>query len=382
MKRQSSNIHKGSDSEDKIFDMTASSYEDVPSENSGSGDKNDISFTQMLNSPEMSQKTNATCGKTAINSRAQVVTNDLFKGMGTTSKPISINSKKRVQKKEILYKKKTESWYCKACQEDRVSDMRLCVICKSYLHDGYSRFIHQTIMTVRNILLLSSSRVHGYEYLECARDDINNLFRKANVSTILFIPYALKNQDKYFNMVEPVLSKWGYVVNGIHKGDPKTLVKQAQAIFIGGGNTFLLLKSLYDNGLVDIIRHRVLQEGVPYLGSSAGTNVATTSICTTNDMPIVYPPSFEGLQLVPFNINPHYMDHDPTTKHKGETREERILQYQELAQSGVVIGLREGSSILIEGNKITLKGISKSRLFIPGKIPKEIEIGSDLSYLL
>ncbi|KAK4880685.1 hypothetical protein RN001_008831 [Aquatica leii] len=237
-------------------------------------------------------------------------------------------------------------------------------------------------MSARNILLLSSSRVHGYEYLEYAQKDINNLFRKNNVSKVLFIPYALKDHDKYLATVESVLSKWGYDVQGIHKGDPKTLVEHAEAIFIGGGNTFVLLKALYDHGLVELIRHRVLHEGIPYLGSSAGTNVATKSIATTNDMPIVYPPSFEGLQLVPFNINPHYIDHDPTSKHKGETREERILQYQELSHAGIVIGLREGCTLLIEGNSMILKGLSRSRLFIPGKSPEEIEVDTDLSYLL
>jgi len=237
-------------------------------------------------------------------------------------------------------------------------------------------------MQARQILLLSSSKVHGHQYLEYAKEDINILFRKNNVSTILFVPYALKNHDDYLAVVEEVFTNWGYKVNGIHKSNPIEAAEKAEAIFVGGGNTFQLLKSLYEAKVLDVIRRRVLMEGVPYLGSSAGTNVATRSIHTTNDMPIVYPPSFSALELVPFNINPHYQDADPTSIHKGETREERILQYLEVEGAGPVIGLREGCSLLIEGDKMILKGLHKSRLFIPGEEPKEVDAGTDLSFLL
>ncbi|XP_053698200.1 probable alpha-aspartyl dipeptidase [Sabethes cyaneus] len=234
----------------------------------------------------------------------------------------------------------------------------------------------------RQLFLMSSSTVHGYEYLQHAENDMSAFFKKNNVQKVLFVPYALTNHDSYTEKVATVLQRWGFACEGIHrKSDPVQAVKEAQAIYIGGGNTFLLLKSLYERHLVQAIHDRVLNQSVPYVGSSAGTNVATRSIQTTNDMPIVCPPSFDALNLVPFNINPHYLDPEVGGTHKGETREERIAQFHELNDASV-LGLREGSTLLVDGERATLLGQKSARLFRRGREPEEFESGTDLSFLL
>lgn len=200
---------------------------------------------------------------------------------------------------------------------------------------------------------------------------------------MLFIPYARSSAhaDNYTEMVRKPLAGWGFQVNGIHESsDEVQAVKEAQAIFIGGGNTFLLLKTLYEKHLVETIRSRVLEGGIPYVGSSAGTNVATQSIHTTNDMPIVLPPTFYALQLVPFNINPHYLDPDPNSTHNGETRATRIEEFHEI-HSSPVLGLREGSALLVDDDKTTLVGCAPARLFLQRQEPQEFEVNSDLSFL-
>lgn len=211
---------------------------------------------------------------------------------------------------------------------------------------------------------------------------MKNIFRN-NVETVLFIPYAksTSHADEYTEMVRKPLESWGFQVKGIHESsDEVKAVKEAQAIFVGGGNTFLLLKTLYEKHLVETIRSRVLEGGIPYIGSSAGTNVATQSIHTTNDMPIVLPPTFYALQLTPFNINPHYLDPDPNSTHKGETRATRIKEFHEL-HSNPVLGLREGSVLLVDDDKTTLLGCAPARLFQQGQEPQEFEVNSDLSFL-
>lgn len=162
-------------------------------------------------------------------------------------------------------------------------------------------------------------------------DNTPKIFFRNNVTKVLFVPYAMTKpdgHDEYTEKVRKPLSEFGFEVEGIHKSnDPIEAVNQAQAIFIGGGNTFLLLKTLYDKRLIEPIRKRVLEHGIPYIGSSAGTNVATLSIQTTNDMPIILPPTFYALQLINLNINPHYLDPIPDNRHRGETREERIMEF-------------------------------------------------------
>ncbi|XP_036397067.1 alpha-aspartyl dipeptidase [Megalops cyprinoides] len=234
----------------------------------------------------------------------------------------------------------------------------------------------------RRLLLVSNSTLHGGGYLEHCQQEIQDFFGK-QVTRILFVPYALHDRDAYAKTAREKLQSLGYEVDSIHEAsDPVEAVKKAQGIFIGGGNTFRLLKTLYDHDLVSEIQKRVLQDGVPYMGSSAGTNVSTFSINTTNDMPIVYPPTLKAIGLVPFNINPHYLDHNPQSKHMGETREQRIQQYHEEPDTPSVLGLREGSMLLVEGDKATLLGSTKARLFSRGKPPTEYEPGSDLSFLL
>ncbi|KAM9850873.1 alpha-aspartyl dipeptidase [Aulostomus maculatus] len=233
----------------------------------------------------------------------------------------------------------------------------------------------------RRLLLVSNSTLHGGGYLEHCQQHIAAFFGQ-DVKQVLFVPYALHDHNAYTKTARDKFKTLGYEVASIHEAlDPVDAVRKAEGIFIGGGNTFRLLKSLYDNQVVTEIRRRVLEDGVPYMGSSAGTNVATISISTTNDMPIVYPPTFSAIGLVPFNINPHYLDPDPSSRHMGETREQRISQYHEEADTPSVLGLREGSLLLVEGNKATLLG-STCRLFSRGKPRVEYEPGSDLSFLL
>ncbi|XP_035994810.1 alpha-aspartyl dipeptidase isoform X1 [Fundulus heteroclitus] len=234
----------------------------------------------------------------------------------------------------------------------------------------------------RRLLLVSNSTLHGSGYLDHCQQHISSFFGK-NVKRVLFVPYALHDRDAYTKTARNKFKTLGYEVDGIHEAtDPVEAVRKAEGIFIGGGNTFRLLKSLYDNNVVAEIRKRVMEDGVPYMGSSAGTNVATISINTTNDMPIVFPPTFSAIGLVPFNINPHYLDPDPNSRHMGETREQRITQYHEEPDTPCVLGLREGSLLLVEGNKATLLGSTKARLFTSGKPSVEYDPGSDLSFLL
>ncbi len=194
---------------------------------------------------------------------------------------------------------------------------------------------------------------------------------------MLFIPFALFDRDSYAAKTRSKFNAIGYELDSIHEApDIPQAVKDAEAIFLGGGNTFRLLTALYDFQLLRLIREKV-KDGMPYVGSSAGSNVAGPTIKTTNDMPIVEPPSFQALNLVSFQINPHYLDPDPDSKHMGETREERILQFLEDNDTPVV-GLREGAMVRIERGSTALKGSTGARIFRKGQQPIEVEPGVKL----
>ncbi|HYH05675.1 MAG TPA: dipeptidase PepE [Thermoanaerobaculia bacterium] len=219
------------------------------------------------------------------------------------------------------------------------------------------------------LLLISGSVVHGYGYLDQPEPEIRRILE--GVRTVSFVPFALHDHAGYTNRVRERLGEMGFGVTQVHT---RADVEAAEAIFVGGGNTFRLLKTLYERDLVDAIRTRV-RAGAPYIGSSAGTNVATVSIKTTNDMPIVYPPTYDALALVPFQINPHYLDADPNSTHKGETREDRIREFHEENDTPVV-GLREGANLWVEDGVVTLVGLKPARIFRRGQEPVELAPGS------
>ncbi|MCA8943342.1 MAG: dipeptidase PepE [Planctomycetes bacterium] len=228
------------------------------------------------------------------------------------------------------------------------------------------------------LLLVSSSIQHGSGYLEHCADAMTSFFD--GCTRIAFVPYALSDHDGYTAKVRARFEELGMSVVSVHEGDPIGTATAADGVFIGGGNTFRLLKAIYDTGLYDALRSRVA-DGMPYMGTSAGSNVATATICTTNDMPIVNPPSFTALEFVPFQINPHFIDADPTSTHMGETREVRIAEFHEESRRPVV-GLREGSWLLREGDELELQGATGAVLFRRGKPSQELAPGADLSDLL
>ena len=203
-----------------------------------------------------------------------------------------------------------------------------------------------------SLLLISNSTLHGSGYLEHCAGELRDFL--SGTKRVLFVPYALHDWDAYANAATEAYARLGYTLESVHRAaDPHRALQKTDGIFIGGGNTFRLLNRLYEQELLDPIRRRI-QEGARYIGTSAGSNVACVSIETTNDMPIVYPPSFRALNLVPFNINPHYLDPNPDSKHMGETREQRIAEFHEM-NDRVVVGLREGAMLRVEGPAMTLK---------------------------
>lgn len=234
---------------------------------------------------------------------------------------------------------------------------------------------------MKNILIASTSTLHGGDYLDYLLTELQLHFK--DCKTILFIPYARPSgisHEEYTDKVAKAFAKINKKVKGIHEfEDAKTAVQNAEGIFTGGGNTFLLVSQLYKAKIMDILSETV-KKGTPYLGASAGSNICGLSMQTTNDMPIVYPPSFQTLGLIPFNLNPHFLDVDEQSKHMGETRETRIKEYHAF-NSVPVLGLREGSWLQVKGDSIVLKGSLSARLFRQNQQAEELASGTDLSFI-
>lgn len=229
-----------------------------------------------------------------------------------------------------------------------------------------------------NIILASTSTLYGGNYLEYLEKEIVELY--AGIDEILFIAFARPggiSHEDYTQKVAQFFSKLNIKVKGLHEFQDKIgAIQNAKAYFTGGGNTFLLVKTLHEENLMQVLKTNV-EDGKPYLGTSAGSNIGGLNMKTTNDMPIVLPISFECMGLVPFNINPHFLDPNPDLKHNGETRETRILEF--LTQNDTkVIGLREGNYIRKIGEKISVEGLHTTRIFEKGKDPYEIESGTEL----
>ena len=238
--------------------------------------------------------------------------------------------------------------------------------------------VHKNTNSMKNLVLASSGSVHGSGYLEYLLPTIDKLYK--NVEELLFIPFAQPggiNYDTYTDAVQDAVSTLGIEVKGIHEyEDYKEAIKNAQGIFVGGGNTFLLVAKLYEFGLWEVLKD-VIEKGTPYLGTSAGTNIAGISMQTTNDMPIVLPPSFKTLGIVPFNFNAHYIEPDVNSTHRGETRTTRIKEFQSL-ESIPVLGIKEGSWLRVTNASIFLRG-GETGYWFANKEKKEIATNTDLN---
>ncbi len=231
-----------------------------------------------------------------------------------------------------------------------------------------------------DLLLLSNSNVYGRAYLEHALEAISEFLEGHR--KVLFAPYALKDREGYTQRASDTLSKMGVEVTGLETTtDPVKALEEADVLFVGGGNSFRLAKALQEYRLLEPVRRRVQAGELAYMGSSAGTNMSCPTLRTTNDMPILEPSTFELFGLIPFQINPHYIDPDPTSTHMGETRELRIMQF--LEENNVpVLGMREGSWLRRQDNVLTLGGTTGARLFERGQDAREFQDGDDLSFLL
>ena len=230
------------------------------------------------------------------------------------------------------------------------------------------------------LLLISNSTNAGEEYLQHPKKEIETFL--SGVSKVLFLPYAAVtfSFNDYEKKVQHRFSEMGIEVDSLHHHkDVKNTIREAQAFVVGGGNTFRLIKMIQQLDIVETLRYKVL-DGAPYVGWSAGANVASPTICTTNDMPIVEPDNFSAFNLVRFQINPHYLDANPDG-HAGETREERIEEFITMDPFSYVVGLREGSMMKVEDGDISLLGSKSARIFKHGVPPREYAPGDDLDFL-
>jgi dipeptidase E len=237
-------------------------------------------------------------------------------------------------------------------------------------------------MTAMQLLLLSNSTMAGEPYLDYPKHDIRQ-FLGARPVNALFIPFAAVtlSWEDYESRVKERFNEVGHEVTSIHRfHSPENALRDAEAIVVGGGNTWNLLYHIHNLGLVDSVRMKVLA-GTKYIGWSAGANVACPTIMTTNDMPIIDPGGFHAFNLVPFQINPHYLDASPQG-HGGETREERIREFISVNRNVYVAGLREGCMFFVHGPQLSMKGIRSLRLFKYNAEPREIPAGEDLSFML
>lgn len=232
---------------------------------------------------------------------------------------------------------------------------------------------------MKNLIIASTSTLHNGSYLDYLLPALKEHFK--GIKTLLFVPYARPggvSHDEYTAKVKSVFADLNIDVKGLHEfGNPGAAIEKAEAIFTGGGNTFLLVYQLYKNEVMTALQ-QAIKNGTPYLGTSAGSNITGLTMQTTNDMPIIYPPSFKTLGIIPFNLNPHYLDPDTGSTHMGETRETRIKEYHSF-NTVPVLGLREGSWLEVKGDEIVLKGNLTARWFTQNNQAVELNPETDLT---
>jgi len=239
--------------------------------------------------------------------------------------------------------------------------------------------LERSSQLMQRLLLISNSTCYGGGYLDHCAAELEAFF--GGFGRVLFVPYALFDRQRYAEKTASRFRRMGLELDSLDEAaDPIAAVEGAAGIYVGGGNTFRLLRSLYERHLLDPMR-RVVRRGVPYAGTSAGSILPGPTIRTTNDMPIVEPPSLDALGLVPFNVNPHYLDADPSSTHMGETREERLREFLE-ENDRVVVGLREGGILRVDGERVELRGSAGARVFRRGADPLEAQPGDRLDFLL